>query len=238
MTEPALCMNAVTLLCGSLLGAPSANIESASIEPASIESASIESASVESTSIEPSDVRPRASHNSAPGDGVYGRFEGDVETALAAGGGLHGSQPSLQLRASAHYFSTAGLWVGSGFDLDAPDGQQASSLAFGVDLKPAFLPRFSQDMQQGPAMLDLLLDSISLSLGPYFRLGEGAANAAEGARGLELSLGTGVPLSRSLSGLWIDARAVVRVPDGPQRVAFGGLLLLSWRTSFSTPLTD
>jgi hypothetical protein len=83
--------------------------------------------------------------------------------------------------------------------------------ALGIDVRPLFLPRFALDLQQGPALLDLTLDSLSLSAGAYVAQPEGAAFADE--HGFDLGLGFGVPLCGEARGLWLEARAERRFAD-------------------------
>jgi hypothetical protein len=162
-------------------------------------------------------------------DGIYGRFESDLDAGLGLGAALASGDPAIAVRGTLHYFSTAGLQLGAEF----PTGEGGSPLlSFGVDLRPAFLPRFSENMEQGPAWLDLALDSISLSIGPYFPL---APDPGSEKRGLDTSLGLGVPLFASASGPWLEARGLARIPDGPGDARFGALVFLSWHAAFDSP---
>jgi hypothetical protein len=178
------------------------------------------------------DLRPMAPALNSRGDGVYGRFDTDLDAGLGAGASLVKGAPALELRASLHHYSTAGVFLGASLPLD-DSAQAGTALAFGVDLRPAFLPRWSENLEQGPARLDLLLDSISLALGPYFRFAEGGE-----ARGLELSMGVGLPLLRHTSGPWLEARAVSRFPDDDETARLGAMLLLTWHQGFASPWLD
>src|SRR6187551_2800313 len=54
---------------------------------------------------------PRSSEGGS-GDGVYGRFDGDLDLGLALGAELGSAgQAAPALRASAHYFSIAGVYL-------------------------------------------------------------------------------------------------------------------------------
>jgi hypothetical protein len=162
------------------------------------------------------------------GDGVYGRFDADLDAAVAAGVALGSIEPAPALRATVHHYSTAGVYVGTVLPLAATS--EDSLLSFGVDLRPTFLPRWSENLQQGPARLDLALDSISLAIGPYFRFAEHGES-----RGLETSLGLGVPLLSSASGPFIEARGVAHFPDGAEPTRFAALVLLAWHHPFVSP---
>jgi hypothetical protein len=178
------------------------------------------------------DVRPRAEPLPSRVDGVYGRFDSDLDASFGAGASYWAGRPGLELRAALHYVSTAGIFIGSRAPLGAANDEQRV-LSFGVDLRPAFLPRFSENMQQGPATLDLTLDSISLSLGPYFAF----ASDPDDGRGLELSLGAGLPFFGTARGPWLQARGLARFPDEPDDATFGVVALLSWHEGFASPLT-
>jgi hypothetical protein len=142
-------------------------------------------------------------------DGVYGRFDGDLDLGVALGGELERGAARTAARFSAHYYSTAGVYA-SYRDALSRDDPDARLVSLGVDLRPLFIPRWSQGWEKGPALLDLLLDSASLSLGAYWG---SHAREAHASRGLELGLGFGVPLFARASGPWIGARGLVRWPE-------------------------
>jgi hypothetical protein len=174
--------------------------------------------------------------------GVWGRFDGDVELALgvgmARGVASDIDSGSGALRASAHWFATAGLVIGYE---DALGGRAASavrSLALGVDLRPAFVPRLTNDLEQGPALLDLTIDSISLGLGAFWAEPQGRSFGA--ARGFESSLGLGMPLLGHAPGPWIEARGRLRwveadVDPAPEAAV---VAVLSWHAFWLSPLVN
>jgi hypothetical protein len=168
-------------------------------------------------------------------NGVYGRFDGDVELAIGAGVELDG-KTRFAVRASTHYYATAGVYAGYAESLGALDPLATQRLlALGVDLKPLFLPRFAQDLEQGPAQLDLALDSLSLGLGALFEQPESRGFGAR--RGFELSLGAGIPLLSSLAGPWLEARALCRFREA-SAAELGALVLVSYRTMWLSPVAD
>jgi hypothetical protein len=152
----------------------------------------------------------RASSTPSTGDGVYGRFDGLFDLGLHAGAEI-GDGAAGAVRASIHYFSMAGVYVGYADTLGNPEPRSRRSLSFGVDLRPAFVPRWSKDMEAGPSVLDLSIDSISLGLGVYLREPVGAPFGDR--RGLELSLGAGLPLAGRADGPWLGARGNLRWDD-------------------------
>ncbi|HXK17144.1 MAG TPA: hypothetical protein VNG33_05060 [Polyangiaceae bacterium] len=158
--------------------------------------------------------RVEARHTPAflPGsDGVYGRLDGSLALGLGAGAELEDGEPRGALRFSAHYLWTAGVYARYSDAFGSGERRPSRVLSFGVDLRPLFLPRFALDLEQGPALLDLALDSLSLTAGGYFAKPLGADFADE--RGFETGLGFGVPLLGAAQGPWLDARAERRFPD-------------------------
>lgn len=177
----------------------------------------------------------RASDTTHESDGVYGRFDGDLDLGLSLGAELESEVERLLVAASAHYFWTAGLYgtyrEAIGDDRDELPLRRLFS--FGVDVRPLFVPRWSLDWQTGPAIVDLMLDSISLSAGAYF------ATADEGAarRGFEATLGAGVPLTGTAAGPWLSARYDVRFPEAGD-ASTSVWMMLSWHVLVSTPLSS
>jgi hypothetical protein len=166
-------------------------------------------------------------------DGVYGRFDGDLDLALSAGAELESGVERLLVAASAHYYWTAGVYTAYreavGDDRDTIGFKRLFSV--GVDVRPMFIPRWSFDWQTGPATLDLMIDSISASGGAYFAPTETGA----GRRGFETTFGAGVPLAAVAAGPWLSVRYDVRFPEAgaPSTSVW---IMLSWHVLVSTPL--
>ncbi len=170
-------------------------------------------------------------------DGAYGRFDGDLDLGVGLGAEVGADPARAAARLTAHHFGMAGVAIGYADPLGAghPAGR---TLALGADLRPLFLPRWSNGLARGPALLDLTLDAISIGIGPYF------ATAGDGPlgreRGLELSLGLGVPLIGRASGPWLEARGALQWGDGardPSPPARGAVvLLLGWHQRIESPL--
>ena len=166
-------------------------------------------------------------------DGVYDRFDGDLDLGLALGaefGSAGRGAPAL--RASAHYFSIAGVYVAG--RIKAGNESAPSLFGLGVDLRPLFVPRWAKGYETGPGFLDLTLDSLSLSLGAFWA--RPAAQAAESSRGFDVQLGFGLPLLSTAAGPWVEARGVLRYPDGASREE-AVLVALSWHGFVTTPLS-
>jgi hypothetical protein len=167
-------------------------------------------------------------HAPSPGsDGVYGRFDGNIDLGLAAGVELEAGEPRASLRASGHYLSSAGVYLRYEEGFGSNDLRPRRALALGIDVRPLFLPRFALDMQHGPALLDLTLDSLSLSAGAY--LAQPPLDSFGEERGFDLGLGVGVPLCGEARGLWLEARAERRFADHGEN-AWLFTLALSYHT--------
>lgn len=166
-------------------------------------------------------------------DGVYGRFDGDLDLGLALGaefGSAGHAAPAL--RASAHYFSIAGIYASGRIKT----GEQSAPSLFGlgVDLRPLFVPRWAKGYEKGPGLMDLTLDSLSLSLGAFWA--QRAADAPEPNRGFDAQLGFGIPLLATAAGPWFELRGALRYPDGASREE-AVLLALSWHGFVTTPFS-
>jgi hypothetical protein len=176
-----------------------------------------------------------AEHMRESDDGVWGRFDGDLDLGLGAGARFDAISErfSLGSRLSAHYFWLAGGYVEYA-DALGQDETAGRSLGFGVDLRPLFVPRWSQDMQRGGAFFNLMLDSISLGLGAYYAQPEAGSFGDE--RGFSASLGLGLPLAAYAVGPWLELRGGLDLPDrGNTRGTV--LALLSWHFALITPLS-
>ena len=171
-------------------------------------------------------------------DGVYGRFDGDLDLGIALGAELGSAgQAAPALRASVHYFAIAGVYAGG--RLRAGDQSAPSLLNLGVDLRPLFVPRWAKGFETGPSFLDLTLDSISFSLGAFWakRATPAPMPPRDSPRGFELGVGFGVPLLASAAGPWLEARGMLRYPDAaPREEAL--LLALAWHGFVTTPFSS
>lgn len=160
----------------------------------------------------------------AKGDGVYGRLAGDFDVSLRVGAEYEEAfAPALG--ASLYYFWTLGIFVDHVFDTS----QSTQRTALGVELRPLFLPRWDDDLQRGPAFLDLTLDSLFLGVGAQLPH-EGTADP-----GPQLSLGFGLPVLAQASGPWLEFKGVYRFPSQPENGA-ALLAFLSWHALFDSGL--
>jgi hypothetical protein len=177
-------------------------------------------------------VDPDANHHQ--GDGAYGRFDGDLELGLGAGGMLAFSDRALgvAVRGDARWYSTAALY-GQYAEALSDDPRVERRLGVGVELTPLFLIRWSQALETGPAVVDLALDSLSLGLGMTFATPRERGFASRKA--FEGSLGVGVPLLGTATGPWLELRAALVLPQ-PAAGEANATLLFSWHGTLTTPL--
>ncbi|MEP7050133.1 MAG: hypothetical protein ABJB12_07265 [Pseudomonadota bacterium] len=184
---------------------------------------------------EPGPVIASARMGDRARDGVYDRLDGDLDLDLGLGaelGSSAGVAPAL--RASAHYFSMAGVYLEG--RVRARDQASRSLFGLGVDVRPLFVPRWAKGYETGPSFRDLTLDSCSLSLGVFWAAELPHATASQTGRGFEAGLGFGVPLFASAAGPWLEARGLLRYPDAGAREA-AVLITFSWHAFVLTPLS-
>ncbi len=184
-------------------------------------------------------IPARARAESAPTsplapDGVYDRFDGDLDLGLALGAEFGSAgRVAPALRASAHYFSIAGVYVSGRVN---PGGGSAPSLfGAGVDLRPLFVPRWAKGYETGPDFLDLTLDSLSLSVGAFWS--ERASRSPNSDRGFDAELGCGLPLLATASGPWLEVRGALRYPDAGSREE-ALIVAFAWHGFVTTPFSS
>jgi hypothetical protein len=149
----------------------------------------------------------RSPHGRAESDGVYGRFDGDIDFSAALGSQLAQGSPNATFAARALFLGTVGPYVALteavGDTSDAP-----RTLAVGAAFRPLFIPRWALDMERGPALLDLTLDATTFDLGVLWAADAGRHFSER--PGFELGLGTEIPLMGHARGPWIGVRGALR----------------------------
>lgn len=172
------------------------------------------------------------------GNGVYGRFKGDLQLGLGLGAEFDRSGARGAARLTLHYFSMLGVYSSYRDGFGRGGDGAARLLSVGVDLRPGFVPRWAKGQQTGQALPDLLIDSVSLGLGAFWA--EPAGHGFGSERGFETSLGFGIPLMLRADGLWLEARGQLRWPEragAPEHSAVpSAFALLSWHGFVVTPL--
>jgi len=162
-------------------------------------------------------------------DGVYGRFDGLFDLGVAAGLEQRDG-PAAAALVTLHYLFMAGTYASYTDGLGGDGLASSRTGSLGVDVRPAFIPRWSAAMQDGPSVLDLAIDSISIGMGAFLRQPDGRSFGHR--KGFELSLGFGVPLAGTATGPWLGARGLLRWDDPIEKAResarAAGLVTLGW----------
>lgn len=166
------------------------------------------------------------------GDGVYGRFNGDL--SLQIGGGLESDfvKPTFRplLIGDISVYQTIGLYGAFRESVASSDPWQRA-LSTGLVLSPLFLVRWPRAWESGAATWDLAVDSLSIVGGVSF-VQESAKPLFDSPRA-ELGLQVGVPLLGRANGLFLRARG--QVTSGEQW-APAAWLWISWQGFVHTGL--
>jgi hypothetical protein len=141
-------------------------------------------------------------------DGLYGRFEGDLDLSLATGVELLRNGPGAAASFRAFYLETAGLYVTYASSFGNRSAVPPRSLGVGVGLRPFFIPRWGNDLDRGPAIVDLTLDATTFDVGVLWAADQ--AGSFTQAAGIELGVGTEVPLTGQAAGPWLGVRGALR----------------------------
>ncbi len=174
---------------------------------------------------------PRASRvidpgeGKGPGDGVYGRFNGDMSLRVGVGTELDTTTRSARLLVSTDLmvYQFAGLGLSYRESLSSTDAY-LRILSAGINVSPLFLLRFNQSKEWGYAYPDLLLDSLGVFLGAHFSQPRGGAFSE--VVGFEGALLFGVPLLGKANGPWLRTRA--NLLTRPAEVNGTFFLYLAW----------
>lgn len=145
-------------------------------------------------------------------DGSYGRIEGDLLFVGEAGAAITTKGPQLETHVGLMYLSTAGPYFRYVESFGDDDAAFDRVLAAGLELRPLFLGRYALDLAQGPAHLDLFLDSFALVIGAQWEAPLG--RAFEGNPGLELGASIEVPILPSASGPYLGLLGLARFGAG------------------------
>jgi hypothetical protein len=141
-------------------------------------------------------------------DGAYGRLDGDLDLRLDAGAAFAAGGPALAVSATALYLQTAGVYTHYTDALGGRGPDVARSIAVGVLLTPLFLVRYASNLEQGPARLDLFIDSIGIELGAFWDAPRGGALRPD--PGLELGFVVGFPILPQVTGPFLGLRGALR----------------------------
>jgi hypothetical protein len=141
-------------------------------------------------------------------DGVYGRFDGDLDLSVGAGGAIVRGASGAAAVARGLFLGTAGIYVAYNEAFEATAASPPRSLVLGLGIRPLFLARWGNDLDRGPAVLDLTLDSITIDVGVLWSANE--HRRFDERPGIEIALGTEVPILGEASGPWIGVRGALR----------------------------
>ena len=139
------------------------------------------------------------------GDGVYGRFDGDLSFRIATGLELDLSIPAPRplLVGSLVAYQTLGVYASARKSIIKKDPERLVT-SIGASISPLFLLRWGMNAASGRAFWDLTLDSLALNLGLQLSLPPGGTYGED--VGFEGGLEVGVPLMAKAEGLWLRTR--------------------------------
>ena len=174
------------------------------------------------------------------GDGLYGRFDGDVWLGAALGGGAalvdaragQGTRGTATFELRARFLDSVGPFSYVQVH-DFAGETRAWQFGGGVEIRPLFLARFLTARSLGSAWLDVLIDSLGLEVGVAALGVEARPRAAlVVGGGLEVPLVLGAPrVSLRLGVRWVHADA-----DGAAR-AVGNEVSLLGALVIAAPVT-
>ncbi len=169
------------------------------------------------------------------GDGVYGRFDGDLSYRFDLGlmwdVQVEKARPWAQLELNG--YQTLGIFVGYGYGIQATD-PVSHTLSAGATLSPLFLFRWSKAKQWGYPYLDLLVDSLTVS--PGLVLATPREGRFGSALGFDLGCGLGVPLLPRADGPWL--RSTFHLTTGRKQLGLAHdlagsmMFMLEWQGFF------
>ena len=148
-------------------------------------------------------------------DGAYGRFEGDAMAAIEVGGSYAVAPPSARgpgrvARTGLFYVQTVGLTFQYEDRLGSAEAVERGVVG-AVEVRPLFIGRFTQNLERGPAFLDLFVDSFGLGFGPWVNWERPPACPEACLRhGVELSLGFELPFLPQASTPYLALRGGLR----------------------------
>src|SRR5690606_6532021 len=100
-------------------------------------------------------------------DGVYGRLDGDLALSIGTGAGIARDGLLGAVVGRTVFVETVGLYATYADSFGGSDVVRRS-FATGVELRPLFFVRFASNLQSGPAVLDMAIDSLAIDLGAHW----------------------------------------------------------------------
>lgn len=178
-------------------------------------------------------------------DGLYGRFDGDLDLRAHAGVAFAGGGPAMAASLSLVYLATAGVYAHYTDALGSAAPAVGRSLAAGVHVSPLFIARYGTGKERGPAFMDLFIDSLAFEMGAFWAAPNRSAWDAH--PGLEVALGAELPLFARATGLFLGVRGALRwrpedfVAGAPGSFVDRGAVLsltLGWHQVLRTHVVD
>lgn len=143
--------------------------------------------------------------NAPPGDGVYGRFNGDVSLQFGAGVEAALQEPTFRplVLGNVSLYQTLGVYGSYRESISDSDPWQRV-ISAGLAVSPLFLIRWPRSLETGAATWDLTLDSLALVCGVTFpQVDDSGIFATPRA---EFGVEFGVPLLKRANGLFLRSR--------------------------------
>lgn len=139
------------------------------------------------------------------GDGVYGRYSGDLAYRFALGIEWDAQAKATRplIVAELVGYQTIGVYLSYRQGLTKHD-EVENVISFGATFSPLFFLRWSKAAELGYPHLDLMIDSLTIA--PGLALSTPPSGPFAGSVGLELGFGAGVPILPRADGPWIRAR--------------------------------
>lgn len=176
-------------------------------------------------------------------DGAYGRLDGDLLLQFGGGVALALEAPYMSLDAHAIYLSTAGVYFRYAESFGQERALFTRTLSTGLEIRPLFLARYAKNWAQGPARLDLFVDSFTIALGAAWQ--EDRKLGFREIPSLELGFGVEFPFLETASGPYLGAMGIFRFDDLEGRdqrdlLEQGSTVIftLSWHQVVKTGLVD
>jgi hypothetical protein len=163
-------------------------------------------------------------------DGAYGRLRGDLLLGVDATVTIGEDGGAVGARLAATYLTMAGLYTSYDEGVGLSEQPLLRRFAGGIGVRPLFLGRFVSDLERGPALLDLWLDSLGVELGAFVAWRDGASCTATcRVDGLEVAGVMSLPLLSRVSGPVLGIRGGARHPLGGNETGLGpeGFVTLS-----------
>jgi hypothetical protein len=160
-------------------------------------------------------ILPVGAARAESGDGLYDRLSGDLHAEIDAGPAFDKRGAWGALIGHVHYLDTAGIYA-TYTDALGASRDFGRTVSAGVSVRPVFLPRWGTNLDRGPSVLDLTVDSLTFDLGALWPLslrspeGSPPGGAPRSGPGFELAATLELPLFGRSGGAWLGVRGALR----------------------------